>query len=206
MDISRDYMDSVSFEIVKQKYYNANKVNARLEEVKEVFTQLFDENEQLKAAVAEYDTSHDEIGDTLLTTQKLAAAMVADANESADSILARAKAEAELARSTAKDEALKVLNDAKENAAALLSAANEEAERLLAGANSEAEHIVNEAVDKANTIAPMPEVAEAAAALDEDKLQVVDRLIAQLEDLNVTHATQVFRIKQALMTMAMDNK
>ena len=34
MAITTEYLDSIRFEIAKQKYYNANKVNAKMEEIK----------------------------------------------------------------------------------------------------------------------------------------------------------------------------
>ena len=41
MAITKEYLDSIRFEIAKQKYYNAGKVDAKLDELKqEVLTLL----------------------------------------------------------------------------------------------------------------------------------------------------------------------
>ena len=47
MAITTEYLDSIRFEIAKQKYYNANKVNAKMEEIKSAVAELITENELL---------------------------------------------------------------------------------------------------------------------------------------------------------------
>ena len=46
-----EFLDSVSIDVVKRKYYNANKVNAVFEELREHAAALMQENEQLRHAL-----------------------------------------------------------------------------------------------------------------------------------------------------------
>lgn len=48
MELSADFFDSIQIDVVKRKYYNANKVNAVFEEIREQVLELLEENERLK--------------------------------------------------------------------------------------------------------------------------------------------------------------
>ena len=50
MAITKEYLDSIRFEIAKQKYYNAGKVDAKLDELKQEVMTLIEENEKLRRA------------------------------------------------------------------------------------------------------------------------------------------------------------
>ena len=151
MAITREFLDGIAFDTVKQKYYNANKVNACLDELIAGARELLEENERLKSANAEVEAARAEIGDTLLSAKQIAAAIVREANE----------------------EAQRVLDDA-----------NEEANRLLISAEEQ----------RCMTKSP----------LSESQLKAIEAFNAQLDALNVSQATQIFRIKQALMKIALD--
>ena len=151
MAITREFLDGIAFDTVKQKYYNANKVNACLDELIAGARELLEENERLKSANAEVEAARAEIGDTLLSAKQIAAAIVREANE----------------------EAQRVLDDA-----------NEEANRLLISAEEQ----------RCMTKSP----------LSESQLKAIEAFNAQLDALNVSQATQIFRLKQALLKIAAD--
>lgn len=151
MAITREFLDGIAFDTVKQKYYNANKVNACLDELIAGARELLDENERLKSANAEVEAARAEIGDTLLSAKQIAAAIVREANE----------------------EAQRVLDDA-----------NEEANRLLISAEEQ----------RCMTKSP----------LSESQLKAIEAFNAQLDALNVSQATQIFRLKQAILKIAAD--
>ena len=44
MSVTMEFFDGITFDIAKQKYYNANKVDARMEEIKAAFAELIEEN------------------------------------------------------------------------------------------------------------------------------------------------------------------
>lgn len=151
MAITREFLDGIAFDTVKQKYYNANKVNACLNELIAGARELLEENERLKSANAEVEAARAEIGDTLLSAKQIAAAIVREANE----------------------EAQRVLDDA-----------NEEANRLLISAEEQ----------RCMTKSP----------LSESQLKAIEAFNAQLDALNVSQATQIFRLKQAILKIAAD--
>ncbi len=151
MAITREFLDGIAFDTVKQKYYNANKVNACLDELIAGARELLEENERLKRANAEVEAARAEIGDTLLSAKQIAAAIVREANE----------------------EAQRVLDDA-----------NEEANRLLISAEEQ----------RCMTKSP----------LSESQLKAIEAFNAQLDALNVSQATQIFRLKQAILKIAAD--
>ena len=151
MAITREFLDGIAFDTVKQKYYNANKVNACLDELIAGERDLLEENERLKSANAEVEAARAEIGDTLLSAKQIAAAIVREANE----------------------EAQRVLDDA-----------NEEANRLLISAEEQ----------RCMTKSP----------LSESQLKAIEAFNAQLDALNVSQATQIFRLKQAILKIAAD--
>ena len=151
MAITREFLDGIAFDTVKQKYYNANKVNACLDELIAGARELLEENERLKSANAEVEAARAEIGDTLLSAKQIAAAIVREANE----------------------EAQRVLDDA-----------NEEANRLLISAEEQ----------RCMTKSP----------LSESQLKAIEAFNAQLDALNVSQETQIFRLKQAILKIAAD--
>lgn len=151
MAITKEYLDSISFEIAKQKYYNANKVNAKLEEIKAEALELIAENERLRAELAEIGSTKDGIAELMISTQATAAEM--------------------------------------------LDKARAEAESIVAAAHSEAETLVME--KRFDTQA-------ASLGLSQKQIEAIDKLNKQLDDFNVSQATQIFRIKQALMSLAID--
>lgn len=151
MSITREFLDGIAFDTVKQKYYNANKVNACLDELIAGARELLEENERLKSANAEVEAARAEIGDTLLSAKQIAAAIVREAN----------------------DEAQRILDEA-----------NEEAKRLLISAEEE----------RCLTKSP----------LSESQLKAIENFNAQLDALNVSQATQIFRLKQAILKIAAD--
>ena len=151
MAITREFLDGIALNTVKQKYYNANKVNACLDELIAGARELLEENERLKSANAEVEAARAEIGDTLLSAKQIAAAIVREANE----------------------EAQRVLDDA-----------NEEANRLLISAEEQ----------RCMTKSP----------LSESQLKAIEAFNAQLDALNVSQATQIFRLKQAILKIAAD--
>ena len=62
MAITKEYLDSIRFDIAKQKYYNAGKVDAKLDELKQEVLTLLDENVRLRKAADDVKSAKDEIG------------------------------------------------------------------------------------------------------------------------------------------------
>lgn len=178
MAITKEYLDSIRFEIAKQKYYNAGKVDAKLDELKQEVLTLLEENEKLRKAAEDVKSAKDEIGVAVINAQAQAKSTVEQAEAQAALVISKAKADAEALKSSAQAEADKILADAKFQASLLLEQAKGSAEKLAATAQPSSD------------------------GFSLRQLEAIDKINKQLDELNVTHATQVFRLKQALMTMA----
>ena len=100
MALDREYFDSISIELVKKKYYNAGKVTALLDEIKQHAGKLNEENaalrqelETLRAKLAELEKQKAEIGETVMSARTLYQNTVEKAKAEADRIIAQAQDE-----------------------------------------------------------------------------------------------------------------
>ena len=180
MAITKEYLDSIRFDIAKQKYYNAGKVDAQLDELKQEVLTLLDENVRLRKAADDVKSAKDEIGGAVINAQAQAKAAVEQAEAEAARLIKKAESDAEAITADAKAQADKILADAKFQASILLE----------------------QAKDSAAKFAPASEESTTSDGFSLRQLEAIDRINKQLDELNVMHATQIFRLKQALMTMA----
>ena len=90
MALDQEYFDSIQIDVVKKKYYNANKVNALLADIRAQAQALELENQALRAQLGEFSQRKDEIGDTLLTAQAAARDIIGKAQAQAARIVADA--------------------------------------------------------------------------------------------------------------------
>ena len=87
MALDQAYFDAINIDLVKKKYYNANKVEAVLEDIKRQALLLNRENELLGRQLYALHGQKDEIGDTLLSAKAIAQQIIADAQTQAEKIL-----------------------------------------------------------------------------------------------------------------------
>ena len=73
MAVTEEFLDSISFDIAKQKYYNANKVDAKMAEIKTALRELIEENERLKAEAASVGEMKNHAAQLMLSAQEQAA-------------------------------------------------------------------------------------------------------------------------------------
>lgn len=104
MALDKDYFDAIHIDVVKKKYYNANKVKALLEDIRTQAQALEEENHRLKTQLGEISQRKDEIGDTLLTAQAAARDIIGKAKSQAGRILADAQRQREEILSGAADQ------------------------------------------------------------------------------------------------------
>lgn len=144
--------DGITFDIAKQKYYNANKVDARMEEIKAAFAELIEENNELRRQINDVGLSKERVAELIMGAQAKADEMIKDANAKAEEIINKAKLDAD---------GIVVSRKASDG-------------------------------------------GEKTLGLTQNQLAAIDKLNKQLDDFNVAQATQIFRIKQALMGIALD--
>ena len=91
MALDQAYFDSIGIDLVKKKYYNANKVEALLEDIRRQALLLNRENELLGRQLHALHGQKDEIGDTLLSAKTIAQQIISDAQGQAEKILTEAR-------------------------------------------------------------------------------------------------------------------
>ena len=147
-----EFFDGITFDIAKQKYYNANKVDARMEEIKAAFAELIEENNELRRQINDVGLSKERVAELIMGAQAKADEMIKDANAKAEEIINKAKLDAD---------GIVVSRKASDG-------------------------------------------GEKTLGLTQNQLAAIDKPNKQLDDFNVAQATQIFRIKQALMGIALD--
>lgn len=152
MSVTMEFFDGITFDIAKQKYYNANKVDARIEEIKAAFAELIEENNELRRQINDVGLSKERVAELIMGAQAKADEMIKDANAKAEEIISKAKLDAD---------GIVVSRKASDG-------------------------------------------GEKTLGLTQNQLAAIDKLNKQLDDFNVAQATQIFRIKQALMGIALD--
>lgn len=151
MAVTMEFFDGISFDIAKQKYYNANKVDAKMEEIKTAFAELIEENNELRRQMDDIAVSKAKVAELIMSAQERADDMIKDANAKAEEIIKKAKLDAD-----------------------------------------------------GIVISREAEAGAGTMGLTQNQLDAIDKLNKQLDDFNVAQATQIFRIKQALMKIALD--
>ena len=104
MALDKEYFDAIHIEVVKKKYYNANKVEAVFADIRQQAAALMEENERLHAQLQEKGKRPDDLGETLFSAQLIYRRIVEKAQQRADDILADARKEGELLRRAAQDQ------------------------------------------------------------------------------------------------------
>ena len=100
-----EYLDSISIDIVKRKYYNANKVNAVFDELREKATALLEENKQLRSALNSQSSEEQKTLAALDSLQKAYRDALCAAHSRADEMLDSAAEESGILRKTAEQRA-----------------------------------------------------------------------------------------------------
>ena len=91
MALDQEYFDSIHIDVVKKKYYNANKVEAVFADIRKQAQALQDENAELRRQLAEKSDPSAEITDAVYSAQSVYRAIIERANERAEAILAQAE-------------------------------------------------------------------------------------------------------------------
>ena len=92
MALNQAFFDAIDIEVVKKKYYNANKVNALLDDIRAQAFALSEENDSLREQLRILSEKKAEIGETLMGAQVLAKRIIEQANARADEIVRDAEA------------------------------------------------------------------------------------------------------------------
>ena len=95
MALDKEFFDSVNIDVVKKKYYNANKVNALLGNIQQQAETMGQENELLRTQFEALNGQKSEIGDTLLSARALAKKIEDQARAQAEETIRQAQEKAD---------------------------------------------------------------------------------------------------------------
>lgn len=126
MSLTKEFFDNIQIELVKRKYYNSNKVDALINDIRCRARVLMEENARLSAELDTYTSQKAQIADAVMKAQLLHTDIVEKANRQADDKAAQAEESAKL----------------------ILSEANEQAKEIIDAARADAEKLLEEAQDK----------------------------------------------------------
>ena len=190
LTLDQEYFDSVNMEVVKRKYYEADKVNAVLREIRSRAESTNRENARLRGEVEAFRGQKAEIGDMLVSARSLARGVVEDANTEADEILLRARTQADAIVREAEQKAEALLRDAQERADALAAAYPDQQEHAARCVERVFENLRQQhldAVDALNDqwqdfLISLEEDAGEAPADLEQKVGAIARELRALED------------------------
>ena len=94
MALDKAYFDGIHIDVVKKKYYNANKVEAVFADIRRQAEALEAENEAMRAQLSLLDDKKFEIGDAVISAQQIYKEILEKANARADRIVADAEQQA----------------------------------------------------------------------------------------------------------------
>ena len=91
MALDQEYFDSIKIEVAKKKYYNVNKVEAVLADIRRQAEELNAENERLRRELAAVGVQRSDLGGTVLSAQAIYRDIIEKAQNRADEILMEAE-------------------------------------------------------------------------------------------------------------------
>ena len=91
MALDQEYFDSIHIDIVKKKYYNANKVEAVFADIRKQAQELMEENARLREQLQGVGNRKAELGEAVFSAQELYRDIIEKANRRAAAIVAEAE-------------------------------------------------------------------------------------------------------------------
>lgn len=123
MALDQKYFDSIGIDVVKKKYYNANKVNAVLEDIRSQALRIEEENRSLREQLEALSSRKEEIGDAILSAKTVSQEIISDACAQSE----------------------QMLEESREKAKSIIAAAQERRRQILAEAAERQEYCVRQA-------------------------------------------------------------
>ena len=95
MALNKEYFDAIHIDVVKKKYYNANKVEAVFSDIRQQAEAMYEENLAMKAQLENLHGSKLEIGEAVLSAQSIYKDIVEKAKAEAAQIIEEAESRRE---------------------------------------------------------------------------------------------------------------
>lgn len=168
MALDEAYFNSINIDVAKKKYYNVNKVEAVLADIRREAAAMNEENARLRREVERMTSEKRSVGDALISAKELAQRIVSDANAQAEDIVRAAEEKRE-----------QIIADT-EDVKKIIAGANERAEEIIRDAEKRREEIISEAREQEDYAAQY--VQGTFERLKEQQLEAVRRLNADYQE------------------------
>lgn len=132
MALNEAYFDGISIDVAKKKYYNVNKVEAVLQDIRQRARELNDENESLRRQVSLMSAEKSSVGDALISARTLAQQIINEARAQAQDIIRDA------------EEQRQRILDETGDVESIVAAAQKKAEDIISGAQEEKRILLDE--------------------------------------------------------------
>lgn len=176
MALNQDFFDSIQIDVVKRKYYNANKVNAVFDEIRLQAQELITENESLRAALSARDQEYENAKAKLLTMQEVYRETLEKAHERADAVVREAKKKAERINTEAEEKNARAERLVKE----CFNKVRKMEEDKLSFLNSQMQSILQELGSGEDNPLPVENKPEPAEPESADSVESLERKISLL--------------------------
>ena len=178
MALDEAYFNSINIDVAKKKYYNVNKVEAVLADIRREAAAMNEENARLRREVERMTSEKLSVGDALISAKELAQRIVSDANAQAEDIVRAAEEKREQIIADTED-VRKIIADT-EDVRKIIAGANERAEEIIRDAEKRREEIISEARKQEDYAAQY--VQGTFERLKEQQLEAVRRLNADYQE------------------------
>ena len=101
MALDQEYFDSIEIEVVRKKYYNANKVEAVFADIRRQAEELNRENEALRRELDKQRSRKTELSQAAISARDIYRRMIDKARAESEEMLAQAREESEAIRAAA---------------------------------------------------------------------------------------------------------
>lgn len=170
MALDKAYFDSINIDVAKKKYYNVNKVEAVLQDIRREAEALNEENASLRREVERMNGEKRSVGDALISARELAQQIISGANAQADETVRSANARAEEIIRAAREKAAAETGDAGK----IIDEANARAEEIIQSAQEQRDRITAESQEQENYAAKY--VLDTFEHLKERQLETIRQL------------------------------
>ena len=104
MALDKEYFDAIHIEVVKKKYYNANKVEAVFEDIRRQADELNRENEALRLELEALRGRKSELSQAALSAQAIYQRMIERGRDRSEALVEEAREESEAIRAALREE------------------------------------------------------------------------------------------------------
>lgn len=129
MSLNKQFFDNISIELVKRKYYNANKVDSLISSIRAEALAMDEELRSLREQLGALQSQKAEISEAVMSAQLMSSDILHKANLKAQDLAAEAEEKAKALLQEAERQAAEKLDEARSEAQSIIDGATERLEK-----------------------------------------------------------------------------